>query len=239
MKMSAIAKATWGPKPFLMRWVYICVVRPMILYGSVVWAHEAGRKKFQDQLQHFNRLAMCTYTKFPRSTPTRMLEIATDTFPCHLYLIKEEVCAFVRLLPLMRLNLAGVNGNVNYSTSHRRYWFNVMDQFDIQGYDELDSCHVVNMRRSFKVWKEGFDIRGFYLSLPRVRWEVFSDGSKRNNRVGSAYRIRCEGQVMFEGSTRISDHSTVFQAELHAILSAATILANIEDLNSVRFYIDL
>ena len=238
MMMSAIAKATWGPKPHLMRWVYTCVVRPMILYGSVVWAHEAGRPKFQDQLRHINRLAMCTYTKFPRSTPTRMLEIASDTFPCHLYLIKEALCAFVRLLPLMRLNWTGMNGNINYSTSHRKYWYNLLDEFDIQGYEELDTCYEVNVARTFRVWTEGFGDRGFYTRLPMVSWEVYTDGSKINEQVGSAYRIRRDGLIVFEGSARISDHSTVFQAELYAIHLALSVLENVLELGSVRFFVD-
>ena len=238
LMMAAIAKATWGPKPFLMRWVYTCVVRPMILYGSVVWAHEAARTKFQDQLRHINRLAMCTYTKFPRSTPTRMLEIASDTIPCHLYLLKEALCAFVRLLPLMRLNWNGVTGNVNYSVSHRKYWYNLLDEFDIQGYEELDTCYVINLPRSFKVWVEGFGDRGFYLTLPRVRWEIYTDGSKLNGQVGAAYRIRRDGVIFFEGSARISDHSTVFQAELYAIHLAVSILDNVQDIGTVRFYVD-
>lgn len=238
MKMAAIAKATWGPKPFLIRGVYTCVVRPMILYGSVVWANEAGRKKNQDQLRHVNRLALSTCTKFPRSTQTRMLEIAFDTFPCHLYLVKEALCAFVRLLPLMRLSWTGRNGNINYSTSHRRHWYDLLEEYNIQGYEELHSCYVINMTRNFKVWNEGFGVRNFYESLPMAKWEVFTDGSKINGKVGVAYRVRCEGRIVFEGSARISDHSTVFQAEFYPIL-AVSVLSNIQELGKVRFHADL
>lgn len=236
MKMAAIAKDVWGPKPHLMRWVYRCVVRPMVLYGSVVWAHEA--KRYADKLRQVNRLALCTLTKFPRSTPTRMLEIVADVFPLHIYLVKEAVCAFIRLLPMMRYNWAGFNNNVNFSTSHRKYWFDMIDDLELNGYDQLDTCFELNHSFSFVVRTDSFQDPSFFCSLPQVEWLVFTDGSKNNHGVGSAYRIIRDGSVVFEGSARISDHSSVFQAELYAINLAVTVLLLIPDAVNIRFHVD-
>ena len=30
----------WGPKPALVRWIYIGIIRPMVSYGALVWAHK-------------------------------------------------------------------------------------------------------------------------------------------------------------------------------------------------------
>ena len=37
LKMAGISRAIWGPKPNLSSWVYRCVVRPMLVYGSVTY----------------------------------------------------------------------------------------------------------------------------------------------------------------------------------------------------------
>ena len=36
----SIAGNTWGPSPKLIRWIFVGMVRPMIMYGALVWAHE-------------------------------------------------------------------------------------------------------------------------------------------------------------------------------------------------------
>ena len=238
MKMANIAKATWGPKPHLMRWVYRCVVRPMILYGSVVWAHEAKRPKNVKLLRHVNRMAMCTYTKFPRSTPTQMLEIATDTFPLHTYLVKEALCAFIRLLPLMRLGWEGRYGNVNYSVSHRRFWYDMLVELDISGYESLDVCFEINRFHGYFVHEESFKDAEFVHKLPGAAWKVYTDGSKMAGRIGVAYRILHNDQVVFQDSRRISDHASVFQAEIYAIALAADVLSEHEEIGVVRFHVD-
>ena len=89
LKMAGISRVIWGPKPNLSRWVYRCVVRPMIVYGSVTWAHSIDRPSIVQRLRRINRLAIATYTMFPRSTPTRAVELLTDTFPLHLWIERK------------------------------------------------------------------------------------------------------------------------------------------------------
>ena len=64
MKMSNISKAIWGPKPKLSRWVFRCVVRPMISYASVIWAHSIDSDPLRQKLRSLNRLALSTYHFF-------------------------------------------------------------------------------------------------------------------------------------------------------------------------------
>lgn len=238
MKMAAIAKQVWGPKPYLMRWVFTCVVRPMMTYGCVVWAHEADR--YAKKLRQVNRLALCTLTKFPRSTPTQMLEIVGDIFPAHIYVVKEAVCAFVRLLPIMRMNWDGFNGNINYSVSHRKTWFYKVEELGLNDFDlgQLDTCFEINHTFAFRVWLESFTIVDFVSRLPVAEWHVYTDGSKSADGVGAAYRILRNGMVECQGSARISDHSSVFQAEVYAINLAVSFILTLEDVTTVRFFVD-
>ena len=238
MKMANLAKATWGPKPKLMRWVFRCVVRPMIVYGSVVWAHEANRPKYSEMLRHVNRMAICTYTKFPRSTPTRMLEIATDTFPLHLYLVKEALCAFIRLFSLMGMGWSGYNRNINFSTSHRRRWLELLVEYNVSGYECLDTCFEINQFHDFSVHEESFHDASFVEKLPYASWQIYTDGSKLAGRVGAAYVILCDGQVRMQGQVRLSDSTSVFQAEVFGIGMAATAVCELDRSLGCCFYVD-
>ena len=40
LKIANLTRKEWGPKPKLMRWAFTGIVRPMVAYGALVWAHE-------------------------------------------------------------------------------------------------------------------------------------------------------------------------------------------------------
>ena len=40
-QVASITRNNWGPKPALMRWAYLSIVRPMLCYGSMIWGHRA------------------------------------------------------------------------------------------------------------------------------------------------------------------------------------------------------
>ena len=68
------------------RWAYIGVVRPMLTYGTVVWAQATKDNKTCANLRKLNRLALMTLGHFPQSTPTAGLEIITGVPPLPLYI---------------------------------------------------------------------------------------------------------------------------------------------------------
>ena len=236
-KMAAIAKATFGPKPHLMRWMFTCIVRPMILYGCVVWAHEANNLGVPDRLRKLNRLAMATYTSFIRSTPTRALEIMTDTFPLNLYAWKEGLCAYIRLFTQLTLDWRGYNCNIRFSKSHRKFWMDLITELDIEGYDDVDSCDVM---RPFTEYVVRIDSFCDDFVTEEAVWEVFTDGSKSDDKVGAAMLINRNGLTLVRESLRLSPRTSVFQAEITAIGMAARWLSlnrNTYD-ESVAFYVD-
>ena len=44
MIRNAVGKL-WGPSPKAMKWMYETMVRPIITYGAIVWAHRAKMYK--------------------------------------------------------------------------------------------------------------------------------------------------------------------------------------------------
>ena len=237
MKMAAIAKATFGPKPKLMRWTFTCIVRPMVLYGCVVWAHEARNLGVPDKLRKISRSALATYTSFIRSTPTRALEVMTDTFPLHLYAQKEGLCAFIRLFSQLQLDWAGYNGNTRYSKSHRKFWLDLIADLDIEGFEDIDSCDVIRPPMSYLVRLDSF---GNEILEFDSTWRVYTDGSKADEKVGAAFVIVRNNIVVDSGQARLSDESSVFQAEITAIKAAADRMFEIDEeaVRSVSFHVD-
>ena len=243
MKMNNISKAIWGPKPKLSRWVYRCVVRPMIVYSSVIWTHAVDSPGILKKLRSLNRLGISTYTMFPRSTPTRSVELLTDTFPLHLWLEKEAICAFIRLNKLMPLDWIGRNNNKRHNTSHRRYWAERIEEYGLSELLlELDICYEVMTDKKFQVHTESFAQPTVIFEDRELEplWKIYTDGSKLNDKVGAAYVIY-KGEMEFEvAKFRLPNSATVFQAELYAIYHGAMALKEyvLEENNKVAFFSD-
>ena len=233
MKMSNISKAIWGPKPKLSRWVFRCVVRPMFTYASVIWAHSIDSDALRLIVRRVNRLALATYTLFPKSTPTQGVELLTDTFPLHLWLEKEALCSFVRLASLLPLTWSGTNKNKRRNIAHRRFWWLKIEEYGLEGLLlEIDSCYTLTPPLSFEVLSASFHDAAFYLDFLNVsKWQIWSDGSKQGKKVGAAFVIYKDNTLWVSRKFRLPDTASVFQAELFAIYQAALYLCTSEMLS--------
>ena len=84
----------WGPSPKMMLWLFKVVIRPMITYGSMIWAH--GLKgKLKNKLRSLQRLALLMTGHYRNGTPTAGLEVITDTMPIDLFIDKEAVSTVI------------------------------------------------------------------------------------------------------------------------------------------------
>ena len=231
MKMANISKTIWGPRPNLSRWVFRCVVRPMTIYASVIWGH-AVTDNMIVRFRRLNRLALSTYTMFPRSTPTRAVEILTDTFPLHIWIEKEALCAFIRLAKRLPLNWSGVNNNRTYNISHRKFWMDKIVEYDMTDLLlELDSCFALAPEAMFIVRTESFHQgREYFDGIILREWSIFSDGSKKDNKVGAAFVIFQDNTEIIRRKYRLPGTATVFQAELYAIFQAVISLREIRQI---------
>lgn len=220
LKMAQINKATWGPKPKLLRSVFRCVVRPMIVYGSVVWAHVASKYRIITKLRIINCLALGTLTMFPRSLLVRALEIFADIFPLHLWLEKEE------LNELLPRTFRGLN-----RVGHRKFWELKVVEYGFEHLLlEIDVCFARFLNTRFEVDVESFGKNNDYFeALTNKEWKVFTDGSKREARVGLAFIILRHGELWAEEFFRLPDEASVFQAEVFAIYRATQQLNKVED----------
>ena len=56
--------------------------------------------------------------------------------------------------------------------------------------------------------------------LNKSQYSVYTDGSKINGQVGSGFIVMKSIKVIHYANDGLSDHTTVFQAEIHALHQA-------------------
>ena len=78
---AAIGKL-WGPSPSASHWTYMTMIKPLVLYGAIVWAHRIPNN-FKPLIR-LQRLALLCLGHFPRSTPTHGLEVILNYTPLDL-----------------------------------------------------------------------------------------------------------------------------------------------------------
>ena len=218
-KIAHMTRDNWGPKPKLMRWVYIGVVRPMLCYGAMIWGHRAP--ELAEKFRRLNRMAMNTFANFPKSTPTAALEIMLDLLPLHLFCTQEAVAARIRLDEVLEFGWQGVSHTKTHSVSHMRFLNGKLEQYNLDPRN-TDRCHVNSWGQGFKINWDSFD--GQAKHRQPSQYNVYTDGSRLDNQTGSGMVIYKGGTVVTERSFRLPDGTTVFQAEVAAIAKAAEAL---------------
>ena len=239
MKISNVTREIWGPLPRLLRWAYTCVVRPMIIFGCLVWAPALVRG-YLTKFRRINRMAMNMYAPFPRSTPTRLVELLTDTFPLDLYVLKEGLCAYIRLRENLPLTWNGFDNTVlTHNISHRKFWIDLKLQLDLEEITSIpsDVCNFCpSTHGDVNVILDSFSGEPEFLELSDIN--VFTDGSKCEFGVGSAFRILRDNEIYKEESLTLPSFTTVFQAEIHAIFKAAEGLLMLPGNLEIKFFVD-
>lgn len=165
------------------------------------------------------------------------MEIILDIYPLHLHLMKEGLTTFIRLKPEIRLLWSGIYTNLTHAISHRRYWEWIAEDTGILSYGaEVDDCCIMRPTLNFTLDTSSFvDMEN---SQRPLNCNVYTDGSKLDDQVGSGVYISRNDQIIARHSIRLPDFATVYQAELMAIQQAALILQGITDLTTIKVYVD-
>ena len=81
MKMALITRQYWGPKPKLIRWAYMGIVRPTLTYAAATWGHAVEDENIGKALRRLNSLGLRTVAKVPRSTSRELLRFSRMSCP--------------------------------------------------------------------------------------------------------------------------------------------------------------
>ena len=234
-KIAHMTRKNWGPKPKLMRWAYLGIVRPMLCYGAMIWGHRAP--ELIEKFRRINRMAMNTFANFPKSTPTAALEIMLDVQPLHLFCVQEAVSARVRLTNVLEFGWHGTSHTKTHAVSHMKFLEDKLDKYGVNT-KNTDKCNALKWNMGYKINRDSFDGRAKHRQPTQVN--VFTDGSKLDDQTGA-------GLVIYKGRREIEhewyklpEGCTVFQAEVAAIAKAAQKLVQLQDgsIKYVKIFVD-
>ena len=204
----------WGLSPTVVHWLYSAVIKPMILYASLVWWPRTERTTVCQELARLQRMACLCVSGALRTTPTAALEVLLGLTPLHIAAQKAAMAS------CFRLRLSG-----HWARGARGAHSRVLQRLHgaaplvAQRSDYVTAVLQFRSRLDVSVpsrqdWAEG---RGAAANAANAV-ECFTDGSLMQGRAGAGF---CIPQWREECSFSLGRHATVFQAELYAIQQCA------------------
>jgi ribonuclease HI len=218
---------TWGLSPKVTLWCYTAIVRPIMMYGVVVWAAALKKKITIEKLTRVQRLACLMTTGAMGSTPTKAMEVILNLPPIELFLMGEAVKAYHRIESIglwrRRERTAGrglkTKGHVDTVQEMAR---------------KIGLVERENDRMAYKMlFEKGYNV---YIDTGRQDEDeeadvvCYTDGSRREERTGAGGFIRTQGDLeeLWTLSEPMGKDNTVFQAEMQAIKRTAEQLSLME-----------
>ena len=209
----------WGLKPKVMHWLYIAIIRPLISYGALAWAPKLDEKNTVKKLSKLQRLACLMITNAQASTPTAGMETILSIRPLHIYLKEVAVSSQVRMMRqgtwLARDGEAGTGHGKTVMA-----WTRQIPELSMPS-DKLKN--KVRLCKNFgTVIADRDDIPisdGRPMPEDINTINCFTDGSKSGDKSGAGFLIK-GNQVKIQGFFHLGKYTTVFQAEIMAVLAA-------------------
>lgn len=199
----------WGLKPSMIMWIYKTIVRPRITYASLIWWPKTKEATARAKLNKIQRIACIAITGAARSTPTSALDAMLNLPRLDKFIKLDAEKSALRLKRTKTLLSGDLTGHLS-----------ILNEFSINPIVEKCSDRmemVVNYDIPYQVimssrqeWEEGGP------NIPPGSIKFYTDGSKMNNLAGSGvYGSRTKTSI------HLGQWSTVFQAEIYAILECA------------------
>ena len=207
----ALVGKKWGLSPERVFWIYQALVRPTISYGSLVWAHTLTQSQAQ-MLERVQRKALLAMSHAMRSTPTKGMEVVMGLPPLDLYIQEQATRAMFRLKDTLRMRWEGISGLKRQPLGHRKTHNKILNRLNLN--DETD---MITPKRNWDPLEE---------PLLSADYVIFTDGSKFSNAAGAGWLLTKGDNMLMNEHVPLEGHATVFQAEIKAITSAVTAIAN-------------
>jgi ribonuclease HI len=202
---SMIAR-TWGLNPYTTAWLYNQIILPRVTYGSIIWWHRANLKTYSQKLNKIHRQALLMITGATRSTPTLGMSAALELFPLNIMIESRAIESYERL------KLFGTWNAGAEDFGHGKIANNTENENSSSLQDRCTKAW--NFGKEFKTDIKVRNEWNYNLENTKEAISWYSDGSKKDGKTGSG--MCCE-QLQISRSERLSDHSTVMQAEVTAI----------------------
>ena len=202
----------WGLKPTILYWMYRAIVRPILIYGCMVWAPRAEVGTVQKQINRVQRLACLSITGVMTSTPTASLEILLSLPPLDLFIKQEAELIAYRLYK-------GENWIAKDRTfGHARILSRLKERFEEVEMPEDRMRAVFCFERDFETKLPSRS--EWEMKAPPMEADIFmyTDGSKTDEGTGAG---ACSEELDFCMSIPLGSYATVFQSEIIAICESS------------------
>ena len=201
---------TWGLSPRIVHWLYVTVIRPVITYAAVVWWKRTELCTVIKQLEHLQRIACLYITGAMRTTPTAAIELLLGLPPLQVVIQQSAMSACYRL----QATGQWVNSTIGHAGIRKKMIQNMpslqsrSDRIIPKYYFDNNYVTAINDR---DFWNN---------SHPPLMDEVvcYTDGSRAMGRAGAGIYFQREDEGL---SYPLGKFCTVFQAEVHAIMTCA------------------
>ncbi|XP_035220417.1 uncharacterized protein LOC118193433 [Stegodyphus dumicola] len=200
----------WNIRGKLLKTLYLQAIERMILYGCPIWYTGTERQKIK--LNQIQRVALLCITKAFSTAPTSALQVLAGLMPLDLKAHMEA--------SLYRVQHYKENINIGEII----IWAKEIEE-------KLPAASEHPARKFHLKWdKDPPEGQGI---------EAFTDGSKKEDKVGAAFVIFNNTQEIHNKRIRLNNDATVFQAEVLALKEACIWLShNISAEHRINIYTD-
>ena len=221
--VSSSCRKTWGLPPAYMRWIYLQVSSPSLLFGCVVWHHKVLNSP--SLLMHFDRVhrtGLLMITGAFRSSPTASLEVLAGIRPINLMIERTATFSALRLM-VTKAWICAPPGSGR--TCHARN-LDILIKATVpkaSGWDMIPTSLAVDVPFSTTYLEKSSALTsylGIHLLAPHV---AYTDGSLKNGLAGA-------GAIFYSSSSEeswtwhLGGEVSVFQAELYAIMKICILI---------------
>ncbi|GBL94760.1 hypothetical protein AVEN_244744-1, partial [Araneus ventricosus] len=167
----------------------------MILHGAAAWAYPLSARQSR-LLNSIQRKFLLNITGAFSTTPTAALQVIEGILPLHIKAEQEAV--YVRTA---RLRKTSNYNNINFNPNNYE-----------------DGTTSTKFHPAIFQLEDRISLKKQFLPVPGLN--IFTDGSKIEDKAGSAFCVMGEDATKYEWMAQLSPFNTVFRAELLAIQEA-------------------
>ncbi|GBM11529.1 Retrovirus-related Pol polyprotein from type-1 retrotransposable element R1 [Araneus ventricosus] len=210
-RISMVAERFYSRRGRLFLRLYKGALEPFVLYGHGAWGHRLRLQSIRTSLNSIQRKPLLRITKAFRTVSTVALQVLAGVMPLDL----KAKGVFAKFL----VSVARVDvriGPVTLRSDDYSRRFNHIEVHPLL-------WHSIPFSRQEPM---GFD------------FELFTDGSKDADRVGSSLVVFYHGAEIHHEECRLSDHASVFQAESQGLRMALMYVDTLSSWDSIRIYSD-
>ncbi|XP_023211186.1 uncharacterized protein LOC111614038 [Centruroides sculpturatus] len=198
---ASIARGRWGHATEAMDAIYNQIYIPIITYACGIWEGDVYKTHIKRKLISSQRRALIQITKAYNTTPNISIQVLAKKAPIDLIITTY----FKQFQIKHGLDIYISNQQIRHIDLEQEISFAIYSQSLALSY----TPSIVFEQPSYN------------------DYEIFTDGSKTDIKVGCSYVVYQNGQEIALGQFRLGEQCTIFQEELYALKMAITWANNV------------